>query len=222
MKAKQIDEKFIAPHNPQDGKLGVTLETEGNGGFRLVAEWSYAPVNAEPDHGSSQTHDDEENASLSAASGRSKPLETNNDKEKLATNVCVPCVSIAAQTSMQRIPGSSNDGIAVENATTRSRLRSVRVPKPGSNCDEPVVVKKGMFNLLTEFCRSVDHCKSRVHAARSTMHKRIHKMIQLIVVIKKKKKKKKILKTSPRTAPATVLKTSRRLTYACLNAKGVL
>jgi len=149
MKAKQIDEKFIAPHNPRDGKLGVTLETERNGGFRLVAEWSYAPANAGSDHGSSQVQNNEVNTFLRSTNGRSEPPNTNSDDGRHATIARVPRVSVSAQTPIQRFLGSSGNSGAAQNASIRSRLRSARTPNPSPEHEDPVVMKTGMFNMLT-------------------------------------------------------------------------
>jgi len=98
-------------------------------------------------HGSSHFHDDEKNA-LSAANGLFEPPETNPNDGRLGTSARIPSVVVSAQTPMERIPGSSSDETASKTATIRSRLRSARVPKPGSEVEVPIVVKKGMSMAL--------------------------------------------------------------------------
>jgi len=156
-KAKQIDEKFIAPQNPKDGKLGVTLTTEVNGGFRLVAEWFSAPAAAGTFHCSSQSQDHEGNTSISAANARPEPSDRNNDNGRHETTARVPRISVSAQTPIQRFLGSSGDSSAAENASIRSRCRSAHIADSDSEHMDFVAVKEGMPKVSILLCICADH-----------------------------------------------------------------
>lgn len=113
-----------------------------------MAEWFSAPATSGTVHHSSQVRIDEENTSLSATNGRSKPPNANSDDGRHAIIARVPLVSVSAQTPIEKFLGSCGHESAAANASIRSKLRSARIADSDLGHVDSVAVKEGMSNVL--------------------------------------------------------------------------